>query len=214
MKNKNNKMLMDNKRKIASTISIVMVFSVSIALTLLASASATADNLGVADASGYKNTNVLVPVNITNVHSESIVGIEFEFLYDDSVINLAEIQKGTLTSQWSDPLKTGSEGDYVIGIVGTLAKAITNGSTGSVVVLNFTVIGDPGETSGMSLANIRLVNTSWDETGTAPAKNGIFKILGEPTPPIPVPGCGIPAILALITILTATIVVSIWRKKK
>ena len=204
---------MNSKVTMAALVAVV-VFSVLVAATSPASASATADNLGVEDASGDKNTNVLVPVNITNVHSESIVGIEFEFLYDDSVINLTEIQKGTLTSQWSDPLKAGSEGDYVIGIVGTLAKAITNGSTGSVVVLNFTVIGDPGETSGMNIANIRLVNTSWDETGTAPAKNGIFKILGEPTPPVPVPGCGIPAILALITILTATIVVSIWRKKK
>ena len=204
---------MNSKVTMAALVAVV-VFSVLVAATSPASASATADNLGVEDASGDKNTNVLVPVNITNVHSESIVGIGFEFLYDKSVINLVGMQKGTLTSEWSDPSKTGAEGDYVIGIVGTLAKAITNGSTGSVVVLNFTVIGDPGETSGMSLANIRLVNTSWDETGTAPAKNGIFKILGEPTPPIPVPGCGIPAILALITILTATIVVSIWRKKK
>jgi hypothetical protein len=67
MKNKNNKMLIDSKTKIASLITMVIVFSLSVATTLPASASATADNFGVEDASGYKNTNVLVPVNITNV---------------------------------------------------------------------------------------------------------------------------------------------------
>ena len=169
---------------------VVFLFSVSVAATFPASAIATVDNFGVEDASGYKNTNVLVPVNITNVHSESIVGIEFKFLYDKSVINLVGMQKGTLTSTWSDPLKTCAEGGYVIGIVGTLAKTIANGSIGSVVVLNFTTIGESGETSRMHLSNIKLVNTTFDETGTAPAKNGTFTILtiSRPTPsPSPLP---------------------------
>jgi hypothetical protein len=60
MKNKNNKMLIDSKTKIASLITMVIVFSLSVATTLPASASATADNFGVVDASGFKNTNVLV----------------------------------------------------------------------------------------------------------------------------------------------------------
>jgi len=102
---------MDSKA-IRVALVVVIVFSLSVATTLPASASATADNFGVEDASGFKNTNVLVlvPVNITNVHSESIVGVEFEFLYNSNAINLAEIQKGTLTSQWSDHDKKGIEG--------------------------------------------------------------------------------------------------------
>jgi hypothetical protein len=167
---------MDSKA-IRTALVAVMVFSVFVAATLPASASATADNFGVEDAREYKNTNVLVPVNITNVHSDSIVGVEFEFLYDSSVINLAEVQKGALTSQWTDPHKYGTEGDYVIAIVGAISKAITNGSTGSVVVLNFSVIGDPGETSRMDLATIKLVNTTF-KSGTAPAKNGTFTVEG------------------------------------
>ena len=158
---------------------VVMVFSFFVAATLPlpASASATADNFGAEDASGSKNTYVLVPVNITNIHSDSIVGIEFEFLYDSSVINLAGIQKGTLISQWSDPVKRGTEGDYVIAIVGAISKAITNGATGSVVVLNFSVIGESSETSRMNLTNIKLVNTSF-KSGTAPTKNGTFTVEG------------------------------------
>jgi hypothetical protein len=178
---------MDSKA-IRTALVAVMVFSVFVAATLPASASATADNFGVEDASGFKNANVLVPVNITNVHSESIVGIEFEFLYNSNVINLVEIQKGTLTSQWSEPVKKGTEGDYVIGIVGSLSTAIINGSTGSVVVLNFSATGEPGETSPMTLTNIKLTNTSWKETGTASPKNGTFTIIGGPTPtPTPSP---------------------------
>ena len=167
-----------NSKAIRVALVAVMVFSVIVATTLPASASATADNFGAEDASGYKNTYVLVPVNITNVHSESIAGIEFEFLYDSDVINLAKIQKGTLISQWRDPVKKGTKGDYVIAIVGALSTAITNGSNGSIVVLNFSVIGEPGETSPMNLTNIKLVNTSWDETGTAPTKNGTFTVEG------------------------------------
>jgi len=174
--------MIDSKTKIASLIAVVIVFSLSVATTLPTSSSATADNFGVEDASGYKNTNVLVPVNITNVHSEPIAGIEFELLYDSSVINLTEIQKGALTSQWSAPDKYGTEGDYVIGIVGAIPNALTNGSTGSVVVLNFSITGEPGETSPMNLTNIKLVNASGDETGTAPASNGTFTIIGGPTP--------------------------------
>ena len=167
---------MDSKAIRAALVAL-MVFSVFVAAILPASATATADNFGVEDASGFKNTNILAPVNITNVHSDSIVGIEFEFLYDSSVINLAGIQKGALTSQWSDPVKKGTEGDYVIGIVGAVSKAITNGTTGSVVVLNFSVIGESSETSRMDLTNIKLVNTTF-ESGTVPAKNGTFTVEG------------------------------------
>ena len=166
-----------NSKAIRVALVAVMVLSVFVAATLPASASATADNFGVEDASGYKNTYVLVPVNITNVHSESIVGIEFEFLYDSSVINLAGIQKGALISQWSDPVKKGTKGDYVIAIVGALSTAITNGSNGSIVVLNFSVIGESSETSRMDLTNIKLVNTTF-ESGTVPAKNGTFTVEG------------------------------------
>jgi len=179
---------MNSKAIRVALVAVLVVCSVFVAATLPASASATADNFGVEDASGFKNTNVLVPVNITNVHSELIVGIEFEFLYDGSVINLAEIHKGALISQWSDPDKKGTEGDYVIAIVGSLSTAIINGSTGSVVVLNFSVIGESSETSPMNLTNIKLVNKTFDETGTAPPKNGTFKvpdITNVTTPEIP-----------------------------
>ena len=178
---------MDHKA-IRTALVAVMVFSVFIATALPASASATADSFGAENANGFKNTNVFVLVNITNVHSESIAGIEFEFLYNSSVINLAEIQKGALISQWSEPVKKGTEGDYVIAIVGSLSTAITNGSTGSVAVLKFSVIGEPREISPMNLTDIKLINTSFDQTGTAPAKNGTFTILTGPGPtPTPSP---------------------------
>ena len=170
-----------NSKAIREVFVAVIVFSVFVAVTSPILADAVADSLGVEDACGFKNTYVLVPVNITNVHSESIVGIEFEFLYDSDVINLAGVQRGDLTSQWSEPAKKGTEGDYIIGIVGTISKAITNGSTGSVVLLNLSIIGEPGETSQMNLSNIKFVNTTF-KSGTAPAKNGTFTIL-TPTPP-------------------------------
>ena len=152
---------------------IMLLFSIFVSNV---SASASADNLGVEDAIGYKNTYVLVPVNITNIHNESIVSIEFKIHYNSDIINLAEMQKGGLASAWGDPFKAGSEGSYTIGIVGILSVAITNGSSGSMVILNFSVVGVSGETSKMNITGIKLVNTSFDESGTASAKNGTFTI--------------------------------------
>ena len=152
---------------------IILLFSIFVSNV---SASASADNFGVEDAIGYKNTYVLVPVNITNIHNESIVSIEFKIHYNSDIINLAEMQKGSLASAWGDPFKAGSEGSYTIGIVGILSVAITNGSSGSMVILNFSVVGVSGETSKMNITGIKLVNTSFDESGTASAKNGTFTI--------------------------------------
>ncbi len=56
--------------------------------------------------------------------------------------------------------------------------AISNGSSGSVVLLNFHVIGSPRDTSPMSMTLIELSNPE-GKVGTAPARNGMFTVTGE-----------------------------------
>jgi len=157
---------------------VVVVFSVLVTTTFPASSSATADNFGVEDASGYKDTNVEVPVNITNVQNGPIISITFNLLYNTSVITVTDAQNSNLTSFWDNPnINNFAWGTRVSLVYDTqTAHALQNRSTGSVVLLNFSVIGEPGETSRMNLTNIQMADTEYN-VGTAPAKNGTFSIL-------------------------------------
>ena len=83
---------MDNKR---IKTALVVVFSVFAVTTLLAMAQPTATNLYVEDASGYKDTTISLPVNILDTQS-GVAGIEFELVYNKSVLNLTQIREGNL----------------------------------------------------------------------------------------------------------------------
>jgi len=138
----------------------------------------TATSFGVENTSGYTNTYLIVPVNITNVQSGPIISIIFDIAYNNSVINVVEVQRGTLTSFWDSPAMNNFGWGTRVSIVydGQTAHALQNGSTGSIVLLNFSVIGTSGKTSTMNLSNIQLADTSY-QVGTAPAKNGTFTTL-------------------------------------
>ncbi len=165
-----------------------IALSVLVAFTLSASAEPSADSFGVEDASGYDNTNVTVPVpvNITEVQDGPVPSLIFDIIYDNSVINVTGVQNGTLTSDWDTPAYCNHEWGTKVAIVydSVDEHAIQNVSTGSVVLLNFSVIGEAGDTSEMNLLNIQLAEGAPEyQVGTAPAKNGTFTVqLGDVTP--------------------------------
>ena len=132
-----------------------------------------ADSLGVDNATGYKNTFVIVPVNITNTH-DNIIAINFTIQYDKNVINLTGAQKGDLTSDKSWYICVAPQG--VIGIVGQISQPIAVNSSGSVALLNFSVLGEPGTMTWLNITNITLVNLTL--LGTARPKNGTFTVAG------------------------------------
>ncbi len=144
-----------------------------------------ANHFGVDDASGTSGTCVLVPVNIVGVADGPIQTIKFDILYDESVLNLNSnnpdaLQPGTLTDAgWLFML--GSNSHSVILTTQQL-HAIPDGSAGTVVLLNFSIIGAPGATSYMSISDIEFANTG-NELGTAPAKNGWFTVNGDENHP-------------------------------
>jgi len=167
-------------------------FGICITLLLLAAALGTfaaltlslptATNFGVDDTSGYKNTHVLVPVNITNVQNGPVPCIKFDVLYDNRVLNVTDVQRGTLTSDWDIPAYFNHDWGTRVAIVYNPVDAhpIQNGSTGSVVLLNFSVIGVSGDTSWMDFANIQLAEGYPNyQIGTAPANNGTFTLLTQ-----------------------------------
>jgi hypothetical protein len=144
------------------------------------SAQPTANNFGADNAEGYTNTYVEVPVNITNVQSGPIVSLIFDIAYDNSVINVVDVQQGSLTSLWDSPCINSFAWGTRVSIVydGQLAHGLQTGSTGSVALFNISVIGELGDTSTLDHTNIQLAEGPPNYLlGTAPAENGTFTVL-------------------------------------
>ena len=133
-----------------------------------------ADSLGVDNATGYKNTFVIVPVNVTNTH-DNISAIEFTIQYDKNVIEFIDAYKGELTSgeNWS---KWVNKSTGKIGMAGSILQPIPLNSSGSVALLNFSVLGEPGTMTWLNITNITLGNLTL--LGTARPKNGTFTVAG------------------------------------
>ena len=186
------------KKGLATGLTIGILAALFLAYAPPTFAQPTADNFGVEDASGYENTNAVVPVIITNAQNGPVVSIIFDIAYDKSVINVVDVQKGTLTSFWDSPAMNNFEWGTRVSIVydGVREHRIQNGTSGSVVLLNFCVGGTPESTSGMTLYNIQLSDTGY-KVGTAPPKNGTFFIFTElgpiPTPPLSPPPAPTPS---------------------
>jgi hypothetical protein len=159
-------------RKITTAIAVLIL------LVSAAAAAPLATYLGVNDATGNPGIYVEVPVNITNVQNDSIYGIIFTISFDSSVINLTKprVKRGDLTLDWDSPGYNPITGQFSI-VAGDITKVIQAGSGGSVIILNFSVVGAPGAQSAMDISNIQISNETGG-VGTAPAKNGIFKIPG------------------------------------
>ena len=167
-----------NKKVISYGLSAIVVFSVIAMVMPLSAQIQMADEFGVEDAMGNPNTYVKVPVNITNVQNGPIASIIFDILYNGSVLSVAGVEKGDLISQWAALTYNDIEAGHTrvtASYDGVVAHAIQNTSTGSVVLLNFSVIGVPGASSMMNLSNIQFANTRY-EMGTAPAKDGTFRV--------------------------------------
>jgi len=177
------------KKKYAVAAFLATLFFV-FAVTMPVSAQPTADSFGVEDASGCSGAYVKVSVNVTNVTNGPVQSIRLRVDYNESVLNLTNVSNGNLTSAWTRQL--GEDKQTVVIATAYTDRAISDGSSGSVVLLNFHVIGSSGDTSPMDMTLIELSNPDGKVGRTAPARNGIFTVTpsGEPTPIPPIPGGG------------------------
>jgi len=86
----------------------------------------------------------IAPVNITNVRNGPVQSIRIRVDYNESVLNLTN--EGDLTSNWTH-LQLGEDRHTMTIATSYTGDAIPNGSSGSVVLLNFHVPGSPGDKS-------------------------------------------------------------------
>ncbi len=159
-------------------LAIFVLLTVFAIFELTVLAAPTADKFGVDDANGLIGAYVTMPVNITNTSNGPISGIVFNIAYDKTVINVTGVSRGTLTSGWN---VLSFNNNFAWGtrvlLSGPSAHAIPNGSSGSVVLFNFRVIGGAPHKTDMNLSDIQLSDPSGNE-GPAPVKNGTFYATG------------------------------------
>lgn len=172
------------KKGLVIGLTMLVLFGVFAAFATLALGPPTANSFGVEDTIGYKDTHVLIPVNITDVDDGPIPAIVFNVLYDNSVINVVDVQSGTLTSDWKDPSYRNYDWGTRVALVYNASKPcpILNDLTGSVVLLNCSVKGGYDDTSELKFTDIQLAEGGPRygrnyQVGSAPAKNGTFTLL-------------------------------------
>ena len=163
-----------------------------LAIPIITLAQPTADSLGVEDASGRSGTYVEVPVNIVNVTNGPVQSIRLRVDYNENVLNLTNISNSVLTSAWID-LRLGEDRHTMVIATAYTGEAISNGSSGSVMLLNFHVIGSPGDTSPMNMMLIEFSNPEGEVGRTTPARNGTFTVepSGEQSTTTPTPPGGV-----------------------
>ena len=164
------------KKKYAVTFLVTpfLVLAISLTTSVLAQPTPNADSLGVEDASGRPGTYVEVPVSIINIKNGPVQSIRLRVDYNESVLNPMNIRGGDLTSAWTH-LQLGEDRHTMVIATAHSEDTIPDESNGSVVLLNFSVIGSPGDSSPMNMTLIELSNPE-GEVGTTPAKNGTFTI--------------------------------------
>ncbi len=138
-----------------------------------------AEVFGIHDAIGNPGTAVNVSVELTNTTDAPIVCMLFDLSYNASVVVVSGVERGGLTTTWDPPSSNNFAWGTRILLVydGVATHAIQNGSSGSIAMINFTVIGAPGSSSGMNLSAIQLATGAPDYLlGTAPAREGLFRV--------------------------------------
>lgn len=127
----------------------------------------TADSFGVNNASGYQGIIVSVPVEINNV-SRPINSITFSIAYNNTIINVTNVIKSDLTLDWGKPTfsnfawGTRVQANYD----GNSDHAIQDGTSGTLVVLEFEILGSAGMTTEMEVTSIQLSGMNY-KIGTA-----------------------------------------------
>lgn len=168
-------------RKLLVCALITELLCATLVMALPAFGEPTASSLGVSDAVGASGALVSIPVTITNVQNGPVVCLCFDICYNTSVITITGVRRGNLTTTWDSPtFNTFAEGTSVM-IVQNGVDELPNGTSGSVVFLDFAVLGPPGSGSAMDLRNIQLADPGYN-VGSALPKNGTFSVTAEQPP--------------------------------
>jgi len=128
----------------------------------------------ISNATGQKGKNVNISMNIVNrLPAGSITAVTFEVGYNQSVMDLVSVEKGSLISGWDKPGFSHANGKVSIFYPG-IGTGIASGSAGSVALFNFSVIGGAGTQSNVTISNVKVGIISGDVAEVTAITNGSF----------------------------------------
>lgn len=130
----------------------------------------------VSNAIGRNGESVSVYVNLTSrLPEDSIAAIRLSLVYDHSVIKLNNVEKGYITSGWQ--FKAGDDSMPNVSLVYPgIGTAITGGTSGSVAILNFSVLGEPGMQTAVNISSLEISNAYGDVEEVKEGTNGVFTV--------------------------------------
>ena len=118
---------------------------------------------------------VQIPVNIDD--STGVAGYQVTVSFDSTVLQPTGSATGTLTSGWSRQTNTGISGQIKVGgFEPTLENPLT-GASGSLCILNFNVIGAPGQDTALTFTEAIITDVNGAQI-TRSVSNGNLNITG------------------------------------
>lgn len=140
---------------------------------LLVSRNAFAMSVSVTNASGYPgDRGVPVSINVSSL-APNITGIDLQLQYNAAELEIAEVQKGSLTSEWNLTANTNVSGILNIALFGANPLPY---ETGNIAVINFNVkdTASPGAIHSLYLNKVK-----FNEQLVEAVNNGVFNIISS-----------------------------------
>ena len=134
----------------------------------------TEKTINIPQSSGQQGTQIEIPININN--AEGVAGFQFTISFNNSVLQAAGIQAGSLTSGWMITPNTTVPGQISIVGVDPTTTGLGSGS-GSLVKIVFNVVGNPGSTTDLIFTLCKIVNIN-GVTIPSTSQNGQFGVTG------------------------------------
>lgn len=161
--------------KIGILVILLLLFSMNSTI-----AQPTADWLGIEeDFTIIENSSTAVSINISNIQNEPIAAIILSIEFNKSIVNISNIDRGELVMNWDAPyLKHFDWGIRVVTVYsGNEGDAIPVGSSGSVLNLNFSAVGNFSESSYINITSNSVASSGTMKIGSIPTRNVSATIL-------------------------------------
>ncbi|NOY60612.1 MAG: hypothetical protein GXO75_17020, partial [Calditrichaeota bacterium] len=130
-------------------------------------------NVSIPNSSGDKGTTISIPVNVSDLTGLGIISYQFTVTFDENILDATGVTTGGTLSEasgWTVIPNTNADGKITVGGFGFSDMA----GSGVLVYLNFTVMGNPTQTTGLDFSEF-VFNGG---TPTANTTGGTFTVTG------------------------------------
>ncbi|MBN2001079.1 T9SS type A sorting domain-containing protein [candidate division KSB1 bacterium] len=135
----------------------------------------------IPDTSAYKNSKITIPVYADDVTDKNIFSVGLAITFDPNILTAENVStNGTIAEFWGNPTFNIFPGQVTMGMAGTTALS----GSGPLVYFDFTVIGDPGNSTVIHFKNA-LTNEGEPYTMTADGHFAVREVIENVNVTIP-----------------------------